>query len=511
MRSEALRASSSSFESVRGGMKVFFACLAHETNNLSPIPTTLRNFEEMFLYRPSIRRDLTQRDAFYRMVDIPQLVRAAGHELAESVIAFAMPSGPLCRSDYESLRSEILADLERALPVDIVLLFMHGAQMARGCNDVEGDLLTRVRTLVGPDVPVGVELDLHANVTRQMIECCDIVSACKEYPHTDWHDEAGRLLRLLECTARREIRPAIAFAPVPMLQLFPTTQEPMRGLVNRVREMERSGEALSVTLIHGFPIADSKHTGAGVIVVTDDDAKGGRRLADSLAEAFFALRMAESSTVLSFDEAIDRALAHRDGTVVIGDSSDAEGGAAPGDSTFFLRRLLERDVTGAALAMMWDPQAVKFATDAGVGATLPLRIGGKVGPMSGEPLDVVGTVTAVSTQASQRGLGTTHSFGPAVALRVRGVDVVLASVRQQVFSPDCFTALGIEPQTRRMLVVKSRQHFHALFAPLAKEVIYSGRFKTLAERLRATPFRQMRRPIWPLDATPFEAFGRVWQ
>lgn len=492
-------------------MKFFFACLTHETNNHSSLPTTLKNFEEIYLYRPSTGENAGHRDAFYRMLDIPRMARERGFEMADSIIAFAMPSLPLIRPDYEALRAELLADLKRALPVDFVFLFMHGAQMAEGADDVEGDILEAVRAIVGPDVPIGLELDLHANVTPRMAATADIMLACKEYPHTDWAPEAERLLDLLAQTARGEIAPRMAVSYAPMLDLFPTTEEPMRSLVAAIRERERESGVLSVSLTHGFPIADFEHTGAAAVVVTDDDARRAQRMSDVLAREFFALRGKQQQTGLSIDEAIDRVLAAPKHPVVVADMSDSDGGAAPGDSTFFLRRLIERRVEGAALAMIWDPQAVQFASQVGVGSSLPLRIGGKVAPSSGMPLDVKAEVLAIKSDAHQSGLGARLSFGPAVAIRIDGIiDVVLSSVRQQTFSPDCFTELGIDPARKTMLVVKSRQHFHEQFKPIAAEILYAGRFRNLKERLLETPFKRLRRPIWPLDETPFMAHGRQW-
>jgi microcystin degradation protein MlrC len=197
---------------------------------------------------------------------------------------------------------------------------------------------------------------------------------------------------------------------------------------------------------------------------------------------------------------LDQALAITVGPVVMADRADNAGGGAPGDSTYLLKALLDRRVDNAALAMIWDPVAVEFCFDAGVGATLEMRIGGKTCRFSGEPLDVTATVTRLAKNPDQEALGTRAPLGPSAAIRVDGIDVVLNSIRQQTFSTDCFTQLGIDPSRRRIVVVKSTQHFHASFASIAKEIIYVDAPGLLSTNYLQFPYKKMRRPMVPFDA-----------
>jgi microcystin degradation protein MlrC len=187
--------------------------------------------------------------------------------------------------------------------------------------------------------------------------------------------------------------------------------------------------------------------------------------------------------------------------VVLADSSDNPGGGAAGDSTFLLRALIERGVEHAALGMIWDPLAVQIASDAGVGAALRLRIGGKVGEGSGMPVDVDAIVTAVRSDARQHGLAgpRTEALGDAVAIRAGGIDIVLNSRRQQVFSPECFTELGIDLAGKRLVVVKSTRHFRAAFDPIAATTIICDAPGALNSDLARLPYQHLARPIWPLD------------
>ena len=495
-------------------MKTFIAAFAHETNSFSPIATTRQSYERSILYHPRRNPDQDPADAFVGYSDFVRIARHRGHEFVAGLVAWAQPSAPTNQADYEALRDEILHDLEEAMPVDTVLLMLHGAQMAVGYDDCEGDLLRRVREIVGHDIPVGVELDLHCNISDAMVEHATVIIACKEYPHTDFDARAVELYDVIERTAEGRCNPVMVLQRIPMLSKFHTTDEPMRSFVDKVCELETGPKVLSVTLAHGFAWSDTSDTGSSVLVVTDDDKQLGRCIADSLASEFFALRAEVNKKYHGVEEALDAALASRgDGPAVVADISDNAGGGAAGDSTFVLAAMLERRIENAALAMIWDPDAVCAAGEAGVGATLPLSIGGKHGKWSGEALLVDATVLAVADSPSQQGLDPhcTDPLGPSVAIRLGGVDVVINSRRQQVFSPDCFTAVGIDPAAKDVLVVKSSQHFHAQFAPLARAIIYCDAPGALSSDMSAVSYSKLQRPIWPLDDVNFDSTLRHGQ
>lgn len=484
-------------------MHIFLAALAHETNSFSPIPTTLRSFEEGILVRPgadAAAQALAHGFPGYGF--LLEVAREHGDRVTQGLCAWAQPGGPVARQVYEGLRDELLGQLAAAGPVDAVFLVLHGAMIAQGCQDCEGDLLERVRAAVGPGVPVGALLDLHATVTPRMTDSGAVLVACKEYPHTDYLARTRELHAILSGMAGGGCRPDTLLRRVPMLGLFGTGEAPMRALLERVREEEAQDGILSISLIHGFPWSDTAETGAAVLVVFESGARErADTIAAQLAHAFYALRNLGARSMLALDEAVDAALAPSAGLVVMADSSDNPGGGAACDSTFVLRALLERGARGVALGMLWDPLAVQLAMDAGVGAVLPLRIGGKVGPGSGQPVDLLATVTAVRRDARQHGLAGkyTESLGDAVAIHAQGIDIVLNTRRQQVFSPECFTELGIDLSTKRLAVVKSTRHFRACFDPIAHETIICDAPGALHSDLARLPYVHLQRPMWPLD------------
>jgi microcystin degradation protein MlrC len=380
-----------------------------------------------------------------------------------------------------------------------VLLGMHGAMVADGYDDCEGDLLSRVRALVGPKTIIGGELDPHCHMTRQMIDHADVLICYKEYPHTDFVERAEELVDLCAAAAKGEIKPVMSLHDCRMIGIYHTPREPMRGFVDRMQAREGRDGVLSVSVAHGFPWGDVPDVGTRVLVVTDGAPEVGTHVAQELGAELKSLRGRTMPTYLSIPQALDRALASDGGPIVVADVSDNPGGGAPGDSTFLLSALLERGVEQAALGPMWDPMAVRLCFEAGEGSNLPLRIGGKTGPMSGDPLDVEARILRLVRGAHQAFGASQVSMGDSVAVRVAGVELVLTSTRVQAMGRDLFTNLGVELEGKRLIVVKSSQHFYAAFAPIAKEVLYCGAPGAIAPDLTQVPYRRAVRPLWPLD------------
>ena len=216
-----------------------------------------------------------------------------GWTLAPGLQAFAVPAGTTPRVVYEALRDELLADLDALMPLDAVMLFLHGAMIADGYDDCEGDILARVRARVGPNIPIGAELDLHCHVTSSMLETADVLVGYKHYPHTDTYDRLIDLFEIVADTAEGKVRPTMASAACRMIGMYHTTREPMSGFVDRMYALEREPGVLNVWLAHGFPYGDVPSIGAHVVVATDNDPAKARELARSLRDR--VLRYAQRS------------------------------------------------------------------------------------------------------------------------------------------------------------------------------------------------------------------------
>ncbi len=488
-------------------LRTFIAALGTETNTFSALPGGLETFQETMLFRG----DATAHPP--RLFSEPlhvwrRLTEEHQGRVSESVAAFAEPAGKVPQAVYESLRDEILADLERALPVDMVLLSIHGAMVATGCDDCEGDLLARVRALVGPDVIVGGELDLHCHLTPQMLASADVLVTFKEYPHVDASARAEEVFRICHRAHVSGVRPVMAAFDCRMVSMWRTPVAPMRGFVERMQSLEGRDGVLSVSFAHGFPWGDVADVGAKMLVVMDgaapDAAARGAALSETLGRELFAMRDQTFHRPLGIDEALERAAAARRGPVVLADMADNAGGGAPSDATFLLRRVLERGMADVASALHWDPVAVRLCREAGVGAVLDLRVGGKLGPSSGASLDLTVEVMARVPELLQPFGGAMQRAGEAVWVRTAGsVDLVLNAVRTQVFHPDVFTALGIDLAAKRAVIVKSSQHFYAGFAPVASEILYVDSPGAIAMSFADIPYTKRDGNFWPRVADPW--------
>jgi microcystin degradation protein MlrC len=484
-------------------MKLFMASYVTETNTYSPIPTGRRAFVvDRVFYRDNGSR-APAGGANIPLIAWRRLAEADGHTVVESICAATEPSAAIVRGVYEEFRDLLLDDLRAAMPVDAVLLFLHGAMVAEGYDDCEGDVLARVRAIVGLDVPVGVELDLHCHLTDAI---CDnaIPVIFKEYPHTDTAERAVDLYHLVARAQRREIRPVVALHDCHMIGMWRTPVQPVRGFVDRMAALEGKDGILSVSFGHGFPWADVSEVGAKFVVVADGDLAAAKALAAKLAREIWDMREHTLTPHDSIDAAIDFALAAPAGLVTLADVADNAGGGAPSDSTFVLRRLVERGVRGAAIGCVWDPVAVDFCAEAGVGATFDLRIGGKCGPVSGLPVDLRVTVRNIVETHTQGGLsGGRAQYGRSAWVHADGIDIALTGKRQQVFHPDAFTGLGITLADKRMVVVKSMQHFYAGFAPISQAVRYIAAPGTVGAEFANLPYTKITRPYWPRVENPF--------
>ena len=484
-------------------MRVFSAGIATETNTFATLPTGMGHFAQAGIHRRGQVRD----DAALHPTErrLRALAALGGHELIEGLMAHAQPLGRTVQAVWEALRDELLADLRAAMPVQAVILLLHGAMVAEGCDDCEGELITRVRSIVGPDVPIGVELDLHCHTSAAMLSQASIVVAYKAYPHTDTVERLEEVWHLTLAAAQGRIRPVTRAWDCRMVSFWHTTREPMIGFVQRMQALEGQGGVLSVSFGHGFPYGDVPDHGAKVWVITDGDEAGAAALAEQLGREVWALREQTRPPVCPLDDVLDQMLAVPAGRpVVIADRADNPGGGAMGDSTFVLQALLQRGIGHVALGAFWDLGALACCRDAGVGATFDLRLGGKCGPASGQPVDLRVTVRAVRDHHVQHFGQHEADCGAAAWVSTdNGLDLVIISHRQQVFGRDIFTGLGVDLESKRAIVVKSSQHFHADFAPIASRVFYADTPGLLRSDLENMVYQHRSSNFWPRVSDPW--------
>ena len=470
-------------------MRIYSATFYGETNTFSPLLTGRDGFVPMALAErgtPSFAAAFAP-------------VHEAGGEVVGHFNRAALPGGTVIRSAYESLRDELLEELASLAPVDLVVLNLHGAMVADGCFDCEGDVLERVRALIGPATPIVAALDPHAHLSKAMMSNADILLAYREYPHTDEAETFAQAVRLGVAAAARRIQPRMCAVPCGQIAEYHTTREPMRGIVAAMRSWEARGGVLAVSLIHGFPWGDVPDMGSQALVVTDGEPALARELAVELAGRIRAVRGRTAHEVLPFEEALTRAQS-LPGPVLVADVSDNPGGGAPGDSTFLLRSLLARG-TPAAVGPLWDPLAVRLAQYAGAGARVRLRVGGKTAISSGQPVDVDAVVIESVPRLRTDGVGGYEvDYGPSVSLRIGKLELVLTTEREQAMNPAMFAALGIRLEDKQVIVVKSAQHFRAGYGPIAARVLHASSPGALNLDFASIPYRFADRRLWPLTA-----------
>lgn len=474
-------------------MRIFIASLATETNTFSPIPTGAADFD-------CVRGDEPLSGPYAASLSSLAQQLAPGDELVRGLLAYAQPAGITVRAVYEPLRDELLEDLRRGGRFDVVLLLLHGAMVADGYDDCELDIVSRVRAIVGREVALGVELDLHCHVDARLSAMADVVVTYKEYPHIDMADRLRELYSLCAATQRREIRPVTAVVDCRMVGLYSTLTAPMSGFVEKLTAAEQRPGVLAVSFAHGFPWGDVAHAGGKMIVVADADAALAQQVAEELAAEIYALRHQIGIQCLSMDAALDQAMRSSQRPVVAPDMSDNAGGGAPADSTFVLQGLVQRAARNVGLAFLYDPGAVRIAKAAGVGARLPLRVGGKTGPSSGSPLDLEVTVTAIRENYQHQlpqsgGGGETFALGDVVAIDIQGIHVLLSSRRSQCFSHQAFVDFGLGELD--IYIPKSTNHFLAGFRDIAAEVIYMAPPGAIVPDVTLINYQKMTRDKFP--------------
>lgn len=481
-------------------MRIFSATIATETNTFSPLPTSIDAFKESVFLRPGEHPTDAPLMCTAPLFVARQRAAKDGFTLIEGSCFAASPAGTVNRADYEFMRDEVLGQLRAAMPLDAVLLGLHGAMVAHGYDDVEGDLIERTRAIVGTQCVIGVELDPHCHMTLKRLRHCDIMICYKEFPHTDVIDRAEDVLDLVLRTLRGEIKPVMSLYDCRQIGSYPTTLPLMRGFVDRMMALEGKDGILSVSAVHCFPYADVEELSGRILVVADGDKAKADALATRLGEEFVSMRGRTTPEYFSVAEGVKAARAFDGAPVVVADPADNAGGGAPSDNTSILRELIAQGVTGAALGPLWDPIAVRLCFDAGKGAHFPLRFGGKTSPASGQPVDARVEVTALARDCWQSFGPTKVPLGDCAAVRIGGIEVVLITNRTQALGLELFSNLGIDPRACKILVLKSTNHFMAAYGPIAKKVVYVDSDGPLARQYTLLPYTKIARPIWPLDA-----------
>jgi microcystin degradation protein MlrC len=452
----------------------------HETNTFAPVRADLDQFEQSDAW-PGLNRGAALIPALAGM-NIPAsgfvaLAHALGHALVPLSWCAATPSAHVTSRAFETVSGMLLEDLRAQAPVDAVYLDLHGAMVTENLEDGEGEILRRVRGIIGYDTPLVASLDLHANVTPTMVEHATALIAYRTYPHVDMAPTGERAARLLDRALGGE-RLYKAFRQLPFLIPITwqcTLNEPAASIMAAVRRLEQ-GPVRSVSFTPGFPPADIHHCGPAIVAYgTEPDPV--ERAADELADAVLRRECDFTGRLYNPDSAVRRAMAAipRRGPVILADTQDNPGGGGNGDTVGILEALIRLGANGALLGLLYDPQAAAMAHRRGEGARIEIALGAKSGFGDEQPLRGCFTVEKLgdgrfeATGPFYRGCH--MHLGPMALLRIGGVRVAVASRKQQAADRAMFRHLGLDPAAQRILVLKSSVHFRADFEPIAGEIL----------------------------------------
>jgi microcystin degradation protein MlrC len=488
-------------------MRFLVAMMKHETNTFSPIPTDLQRFRDWGLHEGDavIRAYKGTNHPLAAFLDI---AAQAGAEVVTPVAAEAMPSGPVARAAYDYLTGRILDALAKG-GFDAAFLDLHGAMVAEDEPDGEGGLLERVRQ-IAPGLPVAVTFDMHGNMSERIVANATAINGYKSYPHTDMYAAGQQIGRVLMRALKGEIEPVIAWGSLPLLAQtlrMGTADEPMKTMQQMCRDAERENGVLAASVFGGFPMADIAIAGLSAIVVADRARANADAVVDRLLEAAWTRKADFIYQHEPLEQAVARAKTLTDGPVVLLDHADNVGSGGTSDSMTVIAELVRQGLQDLAVAAVWDPAAVREMMAAGVGATVTVDLGGKTDMPSvharGKPLRLTGVVRRLSDgQWTVRGpmyTGSKVTTGPTALFATGGLAIVVTSLHHEPWDIGIFTSIGIDPHYCRYLLLKSRIHYRAGFAPLAKATItLDGEGVTTSDN-SILRFDHVRRPIYPLD------------
>ncbi len=488
---------------------VLTAEFSHETNTFSSRPTDLAAFRARYWYSGD-EAVVERGHSNTGIAGFLDVARTHDWKIIHTISTAAQPAGFVTRDAFDRV-ADVIVDAARTHKeqLDGILLSLHGAMVTDFCQDGEGELLARLRSVVGPDMPIGITLDPHANVTRQMCELADIIVTYKTYPHVDMRECARQAAEILQRTMLGEIRPKTLRVHRPMLEEINggrTDIGPMIERIAKARAYEADPDVFAVSVNGAFGNADIAEVGPTVLVTAQGDMDRHRRFADSIADDIWDRRFQGLNTYHSVDEAASICKAYRktNGPIIVADYADNPGGGGYGDSTELLRALLDASVSDACFGPMVDPEAAAELHERQVGDMITVRLGGKTDPrFGGNPLDLSGTLMLLSDGSyvgdGPMAGGLKGSWGPTAVIRVDGIEILVVSVPNQMLDLQQFRAFGINPTEKSVVALKSMQHFRAAFEPIAGEIIVCDSGALCTPDLSKLPYANVSRPIFPLD------------
>jgi microcystin degradation protein MlrC len=488
-------------------LRVAVGLLSQETNSFSPMPTVLETFEQCLFLRGE---ELLSPDFPGLSVDIPgflSVLKEAGATPVPLLATEAMASGALTRSTFDALVNELEARLRAAGKIDGLLLALHGALMVEGDDGGgDGEIIERMRNLLGPDVPIGIAFDLHGHVTARMLQPNCFHIAFQTYPHIDIYETGQRVARLLLDTIAGRRKPVMAMVKRPMVlsaSAARTTDGPLLGVVQAAREAERQGRVLHASLFPVQPWLDIPDLGFATLVCADNDMEAAKSVATELADMAWDRRHEFDPALVSLEEAIRIGLSSP-GLTVVGDAGDAPSGGAAADNPSVLRALLAAQADQAeriSCLTICDPPAAALAHRLGVGASKEWRLGHHYSKMDGTPVVCTGEVLTITDGEYQmRDQDLQVRMGPTAVLAIGSIRLLVRSTPSLEWDSQMYFSAGIDPSKAALAFAKSPGGFRHSFGRLTQHIMMADTPGPTCANMLRVPFTKVTRPLYPLDA-----------
>ena len=477
-------------------MRVGVAGFLHESNTFLGIPTKYSDFVAASLTRgPALIE--RWKSAYHELGGFIGGLTAAGVEIVPLFAAFAIPGGTLSAECFERIAAELLEDLENSLPLDGLLLALHGATVSEEFLDADGEILRRIRERTGRAMPIVTTLDLHANVSRQMIDHANATVAYRTNPHLDQRQRGLEAASLLVQTLRGEINPVQVLETPPMLIRISrqhTASPPASLLYDDLRNVLTWPGILSASIAMGFYYADVEEMGASFFATADGNKDLARKAARYMAERAWDRREELAGPLPGPAEAVKNALLSSAAPIVLMDIGDNVGAGSPGDSTILFSEIL-RQTGRDALVILCDPDAVQACLAKGPGQRICIGAGGKVEGV----IRTLSDGRFVERQVRHGGWGAYDQGITAVVETAEGHTVILTSRRMAPMSLEQILSLGVRPQDKKILIVKGAVAPRAAYEPIAAEIVLVDTPGVTSDNPGNFDYKNRRRPLFPLE------------
>ena len=486
-------------------MRFALAGISHETNTFHSIKTEYKNFEEsgMILKEKEIEKLYESPSTIGGFF---QASRDYGFDLVPLMFATTGPLGTITSVTFEKLINEILDKMKNHGPFDGVLLDLHGAAVSEEFEDMDGEITRRVRNLIGTDIPFGINLDMHANVSKEMVKNTDITNIYQTTPHLDADETGYKCAELVYKTSTMEIVPTQHVETPPMtinIINHNTNMEPMKSILSESRKLYSDRDVLSVSVAEGYPYSDIKKMGMSFVVITNDNQEKAKNYSKKIAKFAWSKRFEMDSKAPSIEQGLKEAVSTIEKPVVLMDSGDNIGAGSSADSTHILHKARELGISGI-LQTIYDPEAVEKCMNK-LGSIITLSVGGKSDKLHGDPIEITGKVTSYfegefEDHGRTHGGGKYFDAGDSVSIQTEDENtLILTSKRVGNTSIQLYYSLGIDPLGFPIIIAKGVQSPRPAFEPIASKIIALDTPGVTASGLHNFNFKNIRRPMFPFQ------------